>query len=483
MTISKKVFIEKYIKALDSNTAAVFAGAGLSCGAGYVNWKKLLEDAASEIDLNIEKEAHDLASLAQYYINKKGSRGLLNDVIMEQFSRKAELTENHKLLAKLPINTFWTTNYDCLLEKALESAGKVGDIKTSQHQLTVSVAEKDVIVYKMHGDVSNINKIVLTRDDYEKYNITHPKYREILEGDLLSKTFLFIGFSFSDPNISYILSKIRLVLGENTRSHYCILKKAEREEFDTEEEYIYAQVKQKLHIEDLARFSIHTLLVDSYDEITGILDSVYKRYRRKTILISGSASNYSPFTENTAKFFLHNLSKELVGNEFKIVSGFGLGVGSYIINGVVNYMNEKRLSKLQNHIRILPFPQDTSGNMDLREIWKQNRLEMISETGIAIFIFGNKIDKKDGSSIVNANGLLEEFIMARDHGLILLPLGITGYMSQELAEAFDVENQFNDEAKDLYIKICNIEIDYANIEDMKILIDKIVTLVNIIKRT
>ena len=38
---------------------------------------------------------------------------------MEQFSTRAELTENHKLLAKLPIDTYWTTNYDCMIEKLL----------------------------------------------------------------------------------------------------------------------------------------------------------------------------------------------------------------------------------------------------------------------------------------------------------------------------------------------------------------------------
>ena len=81
-----------------------------------------------------------------------------------------------------------------------------------------------------------------------------------------SKTFLFIGFSFTDPNISYILSRIRLVLEDNTRPHYCILKKVE--EYDNTEEFMYAKIKQQLHIEDLSRFSIETLLVKDYIEIT-----------------------------------------------------------------------------------------------------------------------------------------------------------------------------------------------------------------------
>lgn len=40
MTIAKKTFIEKYVKALESNTTAIFVG------SGYVNWKRLLNEAA-----------------------------------------------------------------------------------------------------------------------------------------------------------------------------------------------------------------------------------------------------------------------------------------------------------------------------------------------------------------------------------------------------------------------------------------------------
>ena len=96
-----KPFIDDFSKALRENNAAIFAGAGLSCGAGYVNWKTLLNEAAEELELNIDKEEHDLVGLAQHYINKKRSRGNLNAVIMEQFSKRAELTENHKLLDHL----------------------------------------------------------------------------------------------------------------------------------------------------------------------------------------------------------------------------------------------------------------------------------------------------------------------------------------------------------------------------------------------
>lgn len=173
MPITKEKLIQQYGKALNNNTAAVFAGAGLSSGAGFVNWKELLKDVAQELDLEIDKEAHDLIGLAQYYLNKQRSRSSLNEIIMDQFSRRASLTNNHQLLAKLPISTYWTTNYDCLIEKALDNVGKIPDIKVREGQIKTSVANSDVLVYKMHGDISDVENTVLTRDDYEKYNKTH----------------------------------------------------------------------------------------------------------------------------------------------------------------------------------------------------------------------------------------------------------------------------------------------------------------------
>ncbi|PKD97549.1 hypothetical protein CW717_10810 [Macrococcoides caseolyticum] len=485
MTINKEKFIEKYVKALESNTAAIFAGAGLSCGAGYVNWKTLLNEAAEELALNIDKEEHDLVGLAQHYINKKRSRGNLNEVIMEQFSKRVELTKNHEFLAKLPIDTYWTTNYDRMIENALDSEGRIVDVKRNQNQLTISVADKDATVYKMHGDIESIDNIILTRDDYEKYNTTHPKFREILEGDLLSKTFLFIGFSFTDPNIGYILSRIRLVLEGHTRPHYCILKEVEEKEYDSTEEFMYAKIKQQLHIEDLSRFSIETLLVKDYSEITEILESIYKRYRRKTIFISGSATEYLPFNPENGKYFLHQLSKKLVENDFKLVSGFGLGVGSYVINGVADYISSNKKSRLQNHLSILPFSQDSSGDIDLKEVWEKNRLEMISECGMALFLFGNRDNRDADSKVIWADGLEEEYKIAKSKELVRIPIKVTGYKTENLSEKYseEIKMQFKEKTLKMYNDIGEYKWDFSNKKCIDELIKQIVNLVIEIKKT
>ena len=56
-------FIDRYVKAIKDNSAAMFLGAGFSKSAGYVDWKSLLKNVADDLNLDIDKE-YDLVSLA-----------------------------------------------------------------------------------------------------------------------------------------------------------------------------------------------------------------------------------------------------------------------------------------------------------------------------------------------------------------------------------------------------------------------------------
>ena len=261
-------FVNIYTKAIIENNAAIFAGAGLSIQAGFVNWRNLLRGIAAELNLDVDKE-NDLIAIAQYHYNEKGNnRHTLNQLLIEEFTRGTSVTTNHKILAALPIQTYWTTNYDRLIEKAIEEEGKTPDIKITQENLSTNIPKRDAVVYKMHGDVSLPDQAILTKDDYEGYNEKRLLYTTALQGDLVAKTFLFIGFSFDDPNLEYILSRIRILLGQNQRNHYCFLKNINRSDFNTDEDFHYAEIRYKLKIKDLRRYSINALLIDDYSDIT-----------------------------------------------------------------------------------------------------------------------------------------------------------------------------------------------------------------------
>ena len=90
-------------------------------------------------------------------------------------------------------------------------------------------------------------------------------------GDLVAKMFLFLGFSFTDPNLDYILSRVRVSLHGKPRDHYCIFRKCNRASFPDDDAFRYSELKQQLAINDLKRFGVQTLLVDDYDDITVLL--------------------------------------------------------------------------------------------------------------------------------------------------------------------------------------------------------------------
>jgi Sir2- and TIR-associating SLOG family/SIR2-like domain len=287
----------------------------------------------------------------------------------------------------------------------------------------------------MHGDVDHPDDAVLTKDDYEKYHLDHTPFITALSGDLVSKTFLFLGFSFTDPNLDYILSRIRTTFDRSQRQHYCIFKKRNQEPGETEEEFRYASIKQEFAIKDLNRFNIQTLFVDEYDEITTILREIESRFRQKTALISGSAYEYGEWEPAAAEGFIQHLSRALIRNGYKIVSGFGLGVGSHVITGALQEIYEGQGQKLQDQLVLRPFPQ----GQEAEKQWESYRQDMIAYAGIAIFVFGNRLG--DGT-VESAGGVRREFEIAKANGLKLIPIGATGYAAGELwkevTENFDV---------------------------------------------
>src|SRR5699024_9309039 len=239
----------------------------------YVNWKELLREVAEDLSLDIDIE-DDLISLAQYHVNEFDGRSKLNQILVDEFTKDVTETENHKILSRLPIKTYWTTNYDKLIETNLEKNNKKVDAKIVPQNLSHNRSKADTIVYKMHGDSTMAHEAVLTKDDYEGYDLKRQLFSTALRGDLVTKTFLFIGFSFDDPNLSYILSRIRILLGENSRNHYCFMKQIERKDYQSDDEFRYAEIKQELKIKDLKRYRINVLLVNTYEEITEILEYI-----------------------------------------------------------------------------------------------------------------------------------------------------------------------------------------------------------------
>jgi hypothetical protein len=454
MKQSLQQFVKKYIKSLNDDNAAIFAGAGSSIPAGFVNWRDLLRDIAEELELKIDQE-DDLIALAQYYVNEKGGRGAINQKLVEEFTKGASITTNLELLASLPIRYFWTTNYDNLIETALDKANKTADVKITAENLATSIPKRDAVVYKMHGDKSLPHEAVLTKDDYEDYNSKRQLFTTALQGDLVSKTFLFIGFSFDDPNLTYILSRIRVLLGTNQREHFCFLRQPQKQDYlnkgfdevEAETQCAYDRLKLNYKIKDLKRYSIQALIIDDYDEVTDVLKQLNQKTIRKNIFISGAVVDYGTWGKERTDDFVFQLSKRIAEKRYRIITGFGLGVSSSIINGALTYLYTTKYQHLDEVIMMMPFPQNVPYGVDIKSVWTDYRKEIITKAGLSIFMFGNKIVN---DQITNSDGMLEEFKLALLNNSIPIPIAVTGAVANNVWEEMSSEpNLYGYESEEL----------------------------------
>lgn len=415
----RRIFLKEYARALREGDAAIFVGAGASRAAGYVDWKTLLKGIAEDLDLDVAREA-DLVALAQFHVNHHQGRDRINQLLIDEFLEDAELTVTHSLLASLPVNTAWTTNYDDLLEQAFQAVGKRIDVKRRAADFATTRRRSDVTVYKMHGDRTAPAEAVLTKEDYETYNATREVFTIALKGDLAKRTFLFVGFSFTDPNVMYLLGRVKQLLEANGRKHYCILRQPTTggctDDYDA---------KRFNHwLIDLRRYNIQPVLVQKYDEIPEILAELNRRSHLHDVFISGSAADFAPLGKESFQRLCQRLGSELIKKGFNVISGFGLGVGGMVIFGAMQSLQRNDDERL----RLWPFPQQVPAGTDRSAFWKSYRERMISDAGVCVVVAGNN-DESD--AIVPAGGVREEVEIARSQGKVVVPIGATGHVARE----------------------------------------------------
>ena len=94
-------------------------------------------------------------------------------------------------------------------------------------------------------------------------------------------------------------------------------------------------------------------------------------------------------------------------------------MGGQVITGALEELYQHQSKRLHDQLILRPFPQGPDGQKQ----WEYYRQEMIAHAGVAVFVFGNKLE---AGQVVPANGVRREFEIARDRGLLLIPIGATG---------------------------------------------------------
>ncbi len=428
MIESKEILINEYVNALRMNSASVFIGAGFSYNLVHLDWDKLIKQPLLEEIGLTQDSALSNPKIAQYYMNTTGKS-------LEEFKKEVAvhfITEKfeykHELLARLPIRNYWTTNYDTIIENALKYVRKTFDIKNDNVSFANIYDSRNSIVYKVHGDINTYKDIIITEDDYDAFEQTHPNFYTALEHELSLNTMLFIGYSFNDPDIT---KKLKLKNDGNLVKHFFIIKK---------EQQVDKQREQELFLKDIERYSIQSLYIDEYNEVKEIVEAIYKQYMSYKVLISGSAHAYTEYgSDEEARDLIYSLGYHLVdmdkGHGIKIINGNGFGIGPVLYEGVAEAAAINDLD-MADYLKLYPFPKKYYSQhiktKSLESIYNPYREKMIHQCGIAFFLFGNK--KNANGEIINADGVKKEFDIAVEQKKYVFPIGATGYQAKELAD-------------------------------------------------
>lgn len=230
MVYNKNEHISILADQLRQGNVIAFLGAGISRTYQDEHTGKVYRglQTANEIvcDLAQKKEYINSGMLfdqALFMIKLKESR---NEVerILEDYIDIPTLNPlpAHQLLADMSFSAFITTNYDQLLEKALEKNKK--KFCTIIEDSDVSRWRNTHIPYiKLHGCVTRPKSIIAAEDEYRPISCSKPIISSLLKTLLANKVILFLGFSLKDSDFKELFQELKLSLGDYMPRSYAIV--------------------------------------------------------------------------------------------------------------------------------------------------------------------------------------------------------------------------------------------------------------------
>lgn len=129
----------------------------------------------------------------------------------------------HLAFARVAFRNVITTNFDFLLERAYDRAGRGCLPVLDEVQLSAPNRAVGPRVIKLHGDLNHPSRLVLTEDDYDSFLHRFPLLATSVSALLIEHTGVLIGYSLDDADTRQLLALLKLRLGTMRRPLWTIL--------------------------------------------------------------------------------------------------------------------------------------------------------------------------------------------------------------------------------------------------------------------
>jgi hypothetical protein len=226
---------EEIAQRLKDGTIIPFFGAGASRACGLASAASLTKRLLISAHYPDKKGIDDLALAASYLLHIKDYVALHREV-RQALCVAADPCCVHTLFVQsglTAVDLFVTTNYDDLVERALESRkpwvvvdrGKQGSVWCRPYEgAWREVQEKTLrkviprpqppIVFKLHGSIDRSDQkndsFLITEEDYVRF-LGRPQDKQIpsmLKWTMAERSFLFLGYALRDWNVRVLLRQL-----------------------------------------------------------------------------------------------------------------------------------------------------------------------------------------------------------------------------------------------------------------------------------
>ncbi|BAX78421.1 SIR2 family protein [Labilibaculum antarcticum] len=244
--------LKNIVEAKKNGKLVIFTGAGVSIDSGVPGWWRLIQ----ELKAGIDGDEEDFLKVGQLYYDSRGKK--------EYNSRVQEILKHgvtkynpiHQKIVELQPHHIISTNYDSHFEQIFEQKSYRYSVIKKDTDLPYSNGSS--LFVKMHGDFDERN-IVLKEKDYEQYSENFPLIEGFIKGIFASKLVLFVGFSFTDPNLEHITNSVKNILKEDNQPPYLFIIQDKKDKN-------YKERKRKLEKKGLIIVEYEDLPINKYFE-------------------------------------------------------------------------------------------------------------------------------------------------------------------------------------------------------------------------
>jgi hypothetical protein len=218
--------LEQLAELLARHKLVPFIGAGCSAPHLGIDWDGLTAEMATQAGLPHGWKRWKLPQLkvAQKFVDAAGRKALTDLLVSRLGVQEFDDGRGETTLSLLStgIGVVYTTNQDNVIDLCCEKYGwRFRRVVSLQDLADYRPGERLLVMF--HGAIDIPDSIVFTWDDYRKRmsGDCHPLDIR-LRADLLAKSFLFVGYSFRDPNIQALFKQLKAVFGGKLPRSYLI---------------------------------------------------------------------------------------------------------------------------------------------------------------------------------------------------------------------------------------------------------------------